>query len=395
MTIPPPPGQGPPGGAPSPGGFDPGAAADQPAGAGSEGEPYHQPYPGQYPPAPPAAQSPYPQPPYPQPQYPQPQYVQSQYPQSQYPQPPYLRQSGDGAQPVGPAAAEFCAFHPDRQTALHCTRCGRPACPECLTPASVGFHCRACVAEGRANVPVQRTIAGARVGVTPIVTYVLIGLNVLIFLITAIQARSGVDPSQSRIFQNGTLAPTLVASGQWWRLLSSGFLHLSVIHIGVNMLSLYFVGVALERILGRSRFLVVYLLSLLGGSACVMLFTDPLASAVGASGAIFGLLGGLLVVFKRYRYDMRQLLFILALNLYVSFQFSGISWQAHVGGLVIGAAATAAMVYSPRAVQQRVQIGAVVGILVLVVAVVLIRDSQIAVHCTDLDAVSFSGCSTS
>lgn len=294
--------------------------------------------------------------------------------------------------PPGPPATETCAFHPDRQTALHCTRCGRPACPECLTPASVGFHCRACVAEGRASQPVQRTVTGARAAGTPIVTYTLIGLNLLIFLVTAIQARSGVELSPSRIFQNGTLAPTLVAAGQWWRLLSSGFLHLSLIHVGVNMLSLYFVGVGLERILGRSRFLIVYLLSLLGGSVCVMLFTEPLASAVGASGAIFGILGGLLVVFKRYKYDMRQLLFVLVLNLYVSFQFSGISWQAHVGGLVIGAVATAAMVYPPAAVRTRVQIGAVVAILVLFVAILLFRDSQIAVRCTDLDAVKFMGC---
>ncbi len=315
-------------------------------------------------------------------------------------QPPgqqYGRQFGQQYPPpgqpgYGAAATETCAFHPGRPTALHCTRCGRPACPECLTQASVGFHCRACVAESRANQRVARTVTGARVGQQPMVTFVLIGINVLIFLITAIQAGSGVDLSPSRIFQDGTLAPTLVASGQWWRLLTSGFLHLSVIHIGLNMLSLYFVGVGLERILGRTRFLAVYLLALLGGSASVMLFTDPLSSAVGASGAIFGILGGLVVVFKRFRYDMRQLIFVLAINLYLSFQIQGISWQAHVGGLVVGAAVTAAMVYPGQAIRKRVQIGAVVVVLVLVAAAVVFSDTQIGVRCSDITATQFVGC---
>lgn len=339
MTIPPTPGQDPRGGPWYPG--------PQPStgGSGYGANPYQQPYPGQYPPA---------------------EQV-----------PAYAQQPTYGRPPVDPAAGESCAFHPDRRTALHCTRCGRPACPECLTPASVGFHCRACVAQGRANQPAQRTVTGARVAEKPVVTYALIGINVLIFLVTAIQARSGVDLTRSAIFRGGALAPTLVAGGQWWRLVTSGFLHASVIHVGLNMLSLYFLGVALERLLGRARFLTVYLLSMLGGSAAVMLFTDPFGPTIGASGAIFGLMGGLIVVFKRFRFDMRQLIIVLAINLYLSFQLTGISWQAHVGGLLVGAAATAAMVYPPKAVRKQVQIGAVALILVVVVAAVVLRDSQI------------------
>ncbi len=287
---------------------------------------------------------------------------------------------------------QTCAFHPDRSTALQCTRCGRPACPECLTPASVGFHCRACVAESRSTQRAPRTVAGGRLHQQPLITFALIGVNVLIFLLTAVQARSGVDLSPSRIFQNGTLAPSLVASGQWWRLLSSGFLHLSVIHIGLNMVSLYIIGITLERILGRSRFLVVYLLALLGGSASVMLFAQPLSSAVGASGAIFGLMGGLVVVFRRFRYDMRQLLIVLAINLFLSFQLTGISWQAHVGGLVVGAAMTAALVYPPPAVRKKVQVGVVVGLVVVMAAAVTVRDTQISPRCTDITATQFLGC---
>ncbi len=292
-----------------------------------------------------------------------------------------------------PAPVETCAFHPDRQTALHCTRCGRPACPECLTPASVGFQCRACVAEGRAAQRTPRSVTGAPIGRRPVVTYTLIGINVLIFLITAVQAKSGVDLNSSQLYLDGVLAPTLVASGQFWRLLTGGFLHASVVHIALNMLSLYFLGVGLERILGRARFLAVYLLALLGGSAAVMLFSSPLTPTIGASGAIFGLMGGLVVVFRRFRYDMKQLLFVLAINLYLSFQLSGISWQGHVGGLVVGAAITAAMVYPPQAVRRKVQIGSAVGLVVLIVVVILVKDTQIAVKCTELTQTEFLGCS--
>lgn len=275
----------------------------------------------------------------------------------------------------------MCAFHPDRATALHCTRCGRPACPECLTPASVGFHCRDCVAQGQAAQRTVRTVSGVPVGQRPIITFVLIGMNFVVFLITAIQAKSGVDMTGSAVFRDGSLVPAVVAGGQWWRLLSSGFLHLSVIHIGLNMLSLYFVGVGLERILGRSRFLWVYLLSLLGGGAAVMLLSQQFTPVAGASGAIFGVLGGLAVAFKRYRYDMRQLLFVLALNLFLSFQVSGISWQGHIGGLLVGAVVTAAFVYAPQPRRRQVQVGTVILVVVLIVAVVLVRDTQLAQYC--------------
>ena len=364
MTIsPPPPGQDPHRGLPE---------QDQP------------PYPGQYPDPgqyPGAGQGPNPR--YPNVgQGPDSGYQQpAPYPTPvQYPGPGtagYQGPPGYGPSGLSPAV-EMCAFHPDRQTALHCSRCGRPACPECLTPASVGFQCRACVAEGRAAQRVPRTVTGARVDQKPIVTYALIGINVLVFLIVAIQAKSGVDMSGSAIYRDGFLVPSLVAGGQWWRLVTSGFLHVSVIHVGLNMLSLYVLGVALERMLGHGRFLTVYLLALIGGSAAVMLFTDPFGPTVGASGAIFGLMGGLVVVFKRFKFDMRQLLIVLAVNLYLSFQLAGISWQAHVGGLIVGAVATAAMVYPSPAIRKKVQIGSVVLIVVVVVAVVLLRDAHIA-----------------
>lgn len=325
--------------------------------------------------------------------YPGPHYNAGQlYPGTPYPGQysagqPYPPGQFIAGQPAAPT--EVCAFHPDRPTAMHCTRCGRPACPDCLTPASVGFHCRACVAEGQANQRPVRTVTGARLGDRPVVTFSLIAVNVLIFLVTALQARSGVDMTGSVVFEKGILVPGAVASGQWWRLFSSGFLHLSVIHVGLNMLSLYFLGVGLERILGRWRFLAVYLLAMLGGSAAVMLLTDAGSGAAGASGAIFGLMGGLVVVFRRFRYDMRQLVFVLAINLYLSFQLSGISWQDHLGGLFVGAAVTAAMVYPRAAIRRKVEMGVGIGIVVLVVALVIFRDSQISVRCQEISSYCY------
>ena len=280
-----------------------------------------------------------------------------------YPQP------GIDAQPV-------CTWHPDRATNLRCSRCGRPACPSCLTPASVGFHCRACVAEGRpaARVAVARTVAGARHGAQPRITYALIGINVLVFLTVAAQAGSLSDFRGSGVFNGSLLVPMLVAGGEWWRVVTSGFLHLSVTHIVLNMLALYFIGLGLERVLGAWRYLALYVLSLLGGSAAVMLFAGVASASAGASGAIFGLMGALLVTLKRLRLDLRQAGIIIVINLIATFAIQGISWQAHVGGLVVGTLVGAAMVYAPAARRTQWQIGTCAVVFVVVVAVIVGKD---------------------
>lgn len=267
----------------------------------------------------------------------------------------------------------MCSWHPNRPTNLRCTRCGRPACPECLTNASVGQQCRQCVADGRAAVPVQRTVSGAPIGVPPLVATVLIAINVIIYIVTAIQAKSTSDLSASSLFSDGVLIPVDVGQGQYWRVLTGGFLHLSVIHIAANMVSLYFLGPPLERLIGRWRFLVVYLVALLGGSASVMLFSQSFSPTAGASGAIFGLMGALVVTFKRLRYDLRQLVFVLALNLFISFQVSGISWQGHIGGLLAGAAIGAAMVLPAPARRLQIQIGAAVALVVVCFALIVVK----------------------
>lgn len=268
--------------------------------------------------------------------------------------------------------ATTCTWHPDRATGLRCTRCGRPACPDCLTAASVGFHCRQCVAEGRAAVPAPRTVSGSRLGQLPRVTAALIAINLAVFVICAIQARSLAAPSDSGVFQQGALVPDLVGAGQLWRLITSGFLQFNIPHIALNMLSLYLLGMPMERIVGRARFLVVYLLSLLGGSVAVLLFSGSTAVTAGASGAIFGLLGGLFITFRRMRLDPRQIVIVLVLNLALTFTLSGISWQAHLGGLVVGAAAAAVMVYPPPERRRQLQILGSFGLLALLLVITVV-----------------------
>jgi membrane associated rhomboid family serine protease len=287
-----------------------------------------------------------------------------------------MTQPPPGYQPAAQVGTA-CTWHPDRSTALSCSRCGRPACPECLTPASVGFHCRQCVAESNAQRPVARTISGSVAGRQPMVAVGLIVVNVIAFVVTMVQGGGENSLLSSALFRDGALSPMYVASGEWWQLVTSGFLHGGVAHIAMNMLSLYLIGVGLERFLGAARFIALYGLSLLGGSVAVYLLTEPNSLTVGASGAIFGLLGALLVIYKRLRLDLRQLGVILALNAFITFTVSSISWQGHLGGFVVGAVVGAAMVYAPQKNRVAVQVGVCAGVLVVLLALILVRNGTI------------------
>ncbi len=217
-------------------------------------------------------------------------------------------------------------------------------------------------------------------GQQPIVTFVLIGLNLLVFVITMIQAGGESKLYTSKLLQDGELWPYGVAQGEYWRVITSGFLHLSVIHVAMNMVSLYVLGLALERMVGRNRFLAVYLLSLIGGSVGVMLLADPASAAAGASGAIFGLMGALVVTFRRFRLDIRQLGGILILNLGITFFLRDtISWEGHLGGLAVGAVAGAIMVYLPHKDRTRNQVLACAGLAAIMIAMIFFRVSQLSV----------------
>jgi membrane associated rhomboid family serine protease len=242
-----------------------------------------------------------------------------------------------------------------------------------MQPASVGFQCPDCVRAGNAGVRTPRRTggirgAGRRFGP---VTLVLIALNVAVALATAVSAAVvGVDPLSSFAspLQNAfAVSPAAVDAGEWWRVATAAFTHTSPLHLGLNMLALLLFGSELERQLGRGRYLTVYLVSALGGAVALQLFGDYFQGAVGASAAIYGLLGAFGVVLVQQRQDLRGLLTLLAINLAVSF-LPGISLLGHLGGLVTGAAVAAVLVFARR--RRPVAVGGTV-LLVLVLLALL------------------------
>ena len=274
--------------------------------------------------------------------------------------------------PTPGAAPTVCVRHPDRATALACTRCGRPACPECLREASVGHQCVDCIGESRRGERRGVTIAGAAPGARPVVTGVLIALNVAVFAWTVVAAGSVLGNANAPLFDEWAMVPGAVADGEWWRLVTAGFLHFGPIHLLFNMMALWVIGRDVETALGHGRFLAVYLVSLLGGSTAVMLLTAPGAYVAGASGAVFGLMGALAVLLRRLRVPLGQVGGLIAINLAITFLLPGISVAGHLGGLVTGAAATAALVRAPAERRVPVQVAALAAIaLLLLVAVVL------------------------
>jgi membrane associated rhomboid family serine protease len=273
-----------------------------------------------------------------------------------------------GGAPYGPPAV--CVRHPDRATGLSCTRCDRPSCPECLREASVGYQCVDCVNEGRQEVRRGTGVAGAEPGSRPVVVPTLIALNVAVFAWTVFEAGDVMGNAAAGLFREWALVPGLVHAGEWWRLLTSGFLHIGVIHLLVNMLALWLLGRDLETALGRGRFLAVYLISLVGGAAAVMLFYAPNQAVAGASGAVFGLMGALVVVLRRLKVPMGQAIGVIAMNVAISVVIPGISLIGHLGGLVAGTAATAALVYAPARNRVPVQVGVLTGLTVLLLLVI-------------------------
>ncbi|MFF8101031.1 rhomboid family intramembrane serine protease [Streptomyces sp. NPDC016640] len=277
-----------------------------------------------------------------------------------------------------------CYRHPDRETGIRCTRCERPICPECMVDASVGFQCPECVrgGSGTGHAPsasVPRTIAGGAVAADPrLLTKILLGINIAVFL--AVQIR----PSLLReLYLIGAWPPAPylptqgVAEGEWYRLVTSMFTHEEIWHIGFNMLGLWWLGGPLEQALGRTRYLALYLMSGVAGSALTFLLAEGTTASLGASGAVFGLFGATAVLMRRLRYDMRPIIALLVINLIFTFGWSNIAWQAHIGGLVAGAAIGYAMVHAPRERRALVQYGTCALVLAGVVLTILLRTAQL------------------
>ncbi|MGH3438408.1 MAG: rhomboid family intramembrane serine protease [Sciscionella sp.] len=213
---------------------------------------------------------------------------------------------------------------------------------------------------------------------TPVVTIVLIALNVLVFAFTAYQAHSIANNAHSPLAQDWELFPYAVAGGQWWRIITSGFIHYGPIHIAMNMIALWIIGRDMETVLGRLRYIVVYVLSLIGGGVAVFLFNNPHGLVAGASGAVFGLMGGVVIACYRLKISPRTALMVIAVNLVFSFSIPGISWLGHLGGLVVGALATVGMLYAPVAKRKPIQLATVIGLFVLLVGLFFLRDAQFA-----------------
>ena len=242
-----------------------------------------------------------------------------------------------------------CPRHPDRPSYVRCQRCGRPACPECQRAAAVGFQCVDCVNVQKRTTPAYRAPYGGALAVgKPLVTYAIIALCVLVYVL------QWLLPGEA-VYQQFAFA-NVFADREPWRMLTAAFLHSQsfLLHIVLNMYTLWIFGQALEPLLGRVRFLAVYLLSAVGGSIGFLLLTPdrPVIGVVGASGAIFGLFGAMLVVQRHRGGETRQLWVLIAINGAIGFFVQGIAWQAHLGGLITGGLAAAAIAYAPRGKNQ-------------------------------------------
>ena len=264
-----------------------------------------------------------------------------------------------------------CYRHPDRETYVSCTECGRGICPDCMTFGPVGIRCPDHASTGGKVASPKRVARKATASLSrqgPVVTQALIAINVGVFLLQ-LALGSGLRPTSDWIFENGVLFGPLVAEGEWWRLITSAFLHGNLLHLGMNMLVLWIIGPALEDYLGHGRYALLYLVSGLAGAAGALVWS-PLAPVVGASGAIWGIMGAAaLLEWRRIYVFGGQAMGLVVFNLLFTFLIPGISIGGHVGGLIGGALVALAFLYLRR--MPAVAMLAVVGVGALSVAVAL------------------------
>ncbi|MEU1890944.1 rhomboid family intramembrane serine protease [Streptomyces pristinaespiralis] len=279
-----------------------------------------------------------------------------------------------------------CYRHPGRETGITCTRCERPICTDCMVDASVGFHCPECVRTGsgtghhpNANRP--RTIAGGAITADPrLMTKIILALNIAMFgLALGLEDQFVNRFTMIGYWYDRSLAEFVgVADGEWYRLATAMFLHETTWHIFFNMLLLWWLGGPLEEALGRVRYLALYLISGLAGSAFTYLIESPAQGSLGASGAIYGLLGATVVLMRRMRQDLRPIMVLIAINLVITFYWAGIAWQAHIGGLVAGVVIAYGLVHAPQGKRRNaVQSAVCAGVVLLCVVAVVARTAAI------------------
>jgi membrane associated rhomboid family serine protease len=287
---------------------------------------------------------------------------------------------GQVPQDQGQAAPPVCYRHSGRQTYVSCTRCGRPACPDCLRPAAVGHQCVDCIRSGNRTVRQASGRFGGAVSRAARVTQVLMVLNIVLYLIELAHSQLGYDWTMIGLGKISASGPVVgVGVGQWYRLITSAFIpppgvgYLGFLDIAFNMWALFVVGPAVERVLGHARFLAVYLVSGVAGSILIYCLV-PYEWAAGASGAIFGLFGAWFVLAKRLQADARPVILLIVINLALGFSVPQIAWQAHVGGLIAGGLLTAAFAYAPRRNRTAIQVGATIAMVALLIVAVVVRN---------------------
>src|SRR5436190_13471698 len=239
-----------------------------------------------------------------------------------------------------------CYRHPSRETNVSCSNCGRPICPDCMTVTSVGMRCPECA---RQRTRVTRIRPGLRAGAAP-ATYALIAINVAAFLAEiGTGASLGFGSGGGSVIRHAALYGPAVANGDWWRIVTAGFLHAGIIHIALNMYVLFILGTLLEPGIGTPRFLGVYFVSLLAGSFGALLLS-PNELTVGASGAIFGVMSAAFVIARHRGIEQlaSQIGFFIIINLFFTVGVSGISVGGHLGGLVGGALCGLLIVFAER-----------------------------------------------
>src|SRR3954449_9131504 len=233
--------------------------------------------------------------------------------------------------------------HPDRETAVACSNCGRSICPDCMTPTSVGMRCPECSREK------TRVVRRAYAGGEPIATYTLIGMNVLAFFATLASGSSvGGSVGGNSVLEKAALNGPKIADGEWWRIVTSGFMHYGLLHLLFNMYALYILGQLLEPAIGRLRFTLIYFVSLIAGSVGALIL-NPNALTAGASGAVFGLMGAAILIMRKRGISVMEsgLGIWLFLNLAITFTVSNISVGGHIGGLIGGVLAGWVLVELP------------------------------------------------
>jgi membrane associated rhomboid family serine protease len=266
-----------------------------------------------------------------------------------------------------------CYRHPGRETNVSCSNCGRPICPDCMTSTSVGMRCPECAGE---RTRVHRASSGGIAAGGAPATYALIAINVIAFFAEILGGGGATSlEGGGELIQDAALNGPQVDSGEWWRIVTGGFLHAGPLHLLLNMFALYVLGNLLEPAIGTPRFVAIYFVSLLAGS-CGAMLVEPDQNTVGASGAIFGLLAAAFVVARARRLEglAMEIGIFVVINLVFTFSIPNISIGGHIGGLIGGALAALAVSYAerrPSRSNRMLELGSLVAVGAISVAVAL------------------------